>query len=481
MEYETTIGLEVHAQILTGSKMFCGCDAHYSGAAPNSHVCPTCLGLPGALPVINGRAVEFAAMTGLALHCRIEHDNFMARKNYFYPDLPSGYQRSQYDDPICVGGWLEIMGDDGQPKRVGITRVHIEEDTGKLLHGDSGHSLIDFNRAGVPLMEIVSEPDIASPEEAKRYFQKLRQILLWVGVNSGNMEEGALRCDANVSVRPMGQKEYGTKIEIKNLNSFRNVERALIYEIKRQIDELRAGHSLRQETRGWDEARGVTVGQRSKEFAHDYRYFPDPDLPPLALDEAWVAARQAELPELPDARRERFVASYQLGYDTADLLTAERGVADYFEQAVAQANGAPAREVANWTVGELFRLLNDGGETLEQAATRFPPAYIGAVIQLVNDGTITRTLAKQVFETSYRSGDAPLAVVEAQGLKVIGDSDALATLAREVIAANEKVVADYRKGKTAAIKALVGQIMKATKGQANPQAALAALEAELNQ
>jgi aspartyl-tRNA(Asn)/glutamyl-tRNA(Gln) amidotransferase subunit B len=481
MEYLATIGLEVHAQISTRSKMFCGCSASYAGAQPNSHVCPTCLGLPGSLPVINARAVELAAMTGLALHCRIEHDNLMARKNYFYPDLPSGYQRSQYEEPLCVAGWLEIVGDDGEPKRVGITRVHIEEDTGKLLHGDSGHSLVDFNRAGVPLMEIVSEPDISSPEEAKRYFQKLRQLLVWIGVNSGDMEAGALRCDANVSVRPIGQREYGAKVEIKNINSFRFVERAVVFEISRQIAELKAGRTIVQQTRGWDEATATTVAQRTKEFAHDYRYFPDPDLPPLMLEADWVAQRQAELPELPDTRRARFMASYELSYENADLLTMERATADYFEQAVAAAGAAPAREVANWTTGELFRLLKESGESLEASAARFRPEYIGALIGLLGAGTITRTVAKQVFEESFRSGESPAAIVEARGLKVIADSGALETLAREVIAAeaNAKTVADYRGGKAAAIKALVGQIMKATKGQANPQAALAALEAEL--
>jgi aspartyl-tRNA(Asn)/glutamyl-tRNA(Gln) amidotransferase subunit B len=480
MQYLATIGLEVHAQISTRSKMFCGCDASYAGAAPNSHVCPTCLGLPGALPVINQRAVEQAAMTGLALNCRVAHDNLMARKNYFYPDLPSGYQRSQYEEPLCVGGWVEILGDDGKPKRVGITRVHIEEDTGKLLHGDSGHSLIDFNRAGVPLMEIVSEPDISSAEEAKRYFQTLRQLLVWIGVNSGDMEAGALRCDANVSVRPATQQAYGAKVEIKNINSFRFVERAITFEIARQIGELQAGRTITQQTRGWDEASGTTLPQRSKEFAHDYRYFPDPDLPPLMLEAAWVEARTAELPELPDARRARFMRDYELSYDTADLLTMERATADYFEQALAAANGLAPREVANWTVGELFRLLKDAGEALMPAAGRFKPAYIGALIGLLNEGAITRTVAKQVFEESFRSGEAPQAIVEARGLKVIADTGALATLAREVIAANEKTVADYRGGKATAIKALVGQMMKATKGQANPQAALAALEAELN-
>ena len=480
MDYLVTIGLEVHAQIRTKSKMFCGCDAESASVAPNTHVCPTCMGLPGALPYINRRAVEMAALTGLALNCRIQHNNVISRKNYFYPDLPSSYQRSQFDDPLCVAGWVEIDGEGG-PKRVGLTRVHIEEDTGKLNHQPDGSSLVDFNRAGVPLMEIVSEPDLESPEEAKRYFQKLQQILMWIGVNTGNMEAGALRCDANISVRPRGQKEYGAKVEIKNMNSFRSVERALTYEINRQITALKDGERIYQSTRGWDEDTGRTVEQRLKEGSEDYRYFPEPDLPPLQLADDWIEQRRAELPELPDSRRARFVAAYEINANDADVLTGDRETAEYYERAVAEAKarGVGAKDVANWITGELFRLTKDTGESLEAIAGRFKPAYVGEVIELLAKGTITRTSAKEVFEASFRDGTAPAAVVAQRGLAVIGGGDALAAMAREAIANNPKSVADYKSGKTVAIKFLVGQVMKASKGQANPQAAQAALEEEL--
>ncbi|MBC8161818.1 MAG: Asp-tRNA(Asn)/Glu-tRNA(Gln) amidotransferase subunit GatB [Roseiflexaceae bacterium] len=481
MEYEVTIGLEVHAQILTASKMFCGCSAEYASAAPNTHVCPICLGLPGALPVINQHAIELAGLTGLALNCQIASDNTISRKNYFYPDLPASYQRTQYDDPICVAGWVDLDGPEGT-KRIGLTRVHIEEDTGKRIHQADGSTLVDFNRAGVPLMEIVSEPDIASPDEAKRFFQKLRQTLIWIGVNTGNMEEGALRCDANISVRPKGQAKYGSKVEIKNMNSFRAVERALIYEVERQIKELDAGNSIPQSTRGWSEAESRTKLQRIKESSDDYRYFPEPDIPPLALTANWVAERQTELPELPDARKTRFVAQYGISAYEAETLADLRIDADYFERAVAAAaaSGATPRDVANWISGELFRLLKDTSEDLAAVEQRFPPTYIGQVQSLLNSGTITRTSAKEVFEASFRSGQAPSDVVAERGLAQIGAGDALSALARAAIVGNPKSVGDYHSGKVAAIKFLVGQVMRASKGQANPQAAQEALERELS-
>lgn len=480
MDYTATIGLEVHAQILTGSKMFCGCSADVADAEPNTHVCPTCLGLPGALPVINQRAIELAIRTGLAVNGHPQVDNAISRKNYFYPDLPSGYQRSQYDDPLCLAGWVEIEGDHG-PKRVGLTRVHIEEDTGKLNHMPDGSSLVDYNRAGVPLMEIVSEPEIDSAEEARRYFQKLRQILVWIGVNTGDMEKGALRCDANVSVRPEGQREFGAKVEIKNVNSFRSLERAITYEIQRQIGELNAGRAIPQSTRGWDEEKGETVLQRVKEGSADYRYFPEPDIPPLQITDAIVEACRAELPELPAARRARFVAEYGLTPYDADVLTDVRSDSDYFEAAVAAAGarGVAPKDVANWVTGELFRLMKERGEALDQVAQRFPPEHIGAVQDLLAKGTITRTSAKEVFEAAFREGRAPEEIVRERGLAVIGSGDALAQIARDVIAANPKAVEDYRGGKQATIKFLIGQVMKATKGQASPQAAQEALEQEL--
>lgn len=478
MEYEVTIGLEVHAQILTNSKMFCGCSAEYASAVPNTHVCPVCLGLPGALPVINEHAIEQAVLTGLALNCRVQHANVISRKNYFYPDLPSSYQRTQYDDPICVQGWIEIEGDNG-PKRIGLTRVHIEEDTGKRIHQPDGSTLVDFNRAGVPLMEIVSEPDIASPEEAKRFFQKLRQTLIWIGVNTGNMEEGALRCDANISVRPKGQQKYGSKVEIKNMNSFRAVERALIYEVDRQIKELEAGNTIPQSTRGWSEPEGRTKLQRVKESSEDYRYFPEPDIPPLELTDSWIDVRRGEMIELPDARKARFIEQYSLTASDAETLTTERPVSEYYERAVAQANGVAPRVVANWIIGELFRLIKETGEELTAVESRFPPEYIGQVQALLDKETITRTSAKEVFDASFRTGKAPADVVSERGLAQISAGDAITAIARDVIASNPKAVGEYRGGKANALQFLVGQVMKASKGQANPQAARAALEAEL--
>jgi aspartyl-tRNA(Asn)/glutamyl-tRNA(Gln) amidotransferase subunit B len=466
--YEAVIGLEVHSQLLTASKMFCGCSAEYAGAAPNSHVCPVCLGMPGMLPVINKRAVELTIMTGLALNCEIPEASKFDRKNYPYPDLVKGYQISQYDLPFCQDGWIDVEVD-GQVRRIGMERVHLEEDTARLVHGNDaeGHaaSFADMNRSGVPLMEIVSKPDLRSPAEARAYLQKLRSILRALGVSTGNMEEGSFRCDANISLRPVGQTEYGTKAEVKNMNSFRAVFRALEYEIKRQTEALQRGERVVQETRGWVEDRGVTVSQRSKEQAHDYRYFPEPDLPPVFVARDWVAEIEARLPELPDARRERYVAQHGLTPYLAGQLTASAEVGELFERTLALY--PDPRKVGNWIQTELFRLRNESGD--EEGAGALPsPEHLADLLKLVDAGTINQTAAKQVFEEMYRSGRAPGEVVEALGLTQVSDADELTRIVDEVIAANPKPVADYKGGKVSAAGRLVGEVMKATRGRANP-------------
>ena len=475
MDYEIVIGLECHVQLLTQSKMFCGCATDYDGTPPNTRVCPVCLGLPGALPVINRKAVEYTVMTGLALHCGIAEFAKFDRKNYHYPDLAKGYQVSQYDLPLTRQGWLDIEVD-GQTKRVGITRVHLEEDTAKNTHlGET--SLVDYSRAGVPLMEIVTEPDLRSPEEARVFASRLRGILRWIGVSTGDMEAGALRVDANISVRPSGQAEFGVKTEIKNMNSFRSVKLALEYEAARQIDVLEHGGRIVQETRGWVEGEGRTVSQRSKEFAHDYRYFPEPDLPPLVLPSAEVERLRAQLPELPEARAERLMAQYGLSPYDAGVLTGSRAVADYYEAAVsAHGNG---KAVANWVSGEMFRLLR--AANLEIEASPVPPQALAELLGLVDDGTIGISVAKTVLEEMFATGQRAGEIVRAKGLTQISDQDQLRRVAAEIIAANPKAVADYRGGKPTAVKFLVGQVMRATKGQANPTVAGEILEQLLNE
>ncbi|MBX6771611.1 MAG: Asp-tRNA(Asn)/Glu-tRNA(Gln) amidotransferase subunit GatB [Chloroflexi bacterium] len=477
--YEVVIGLEVHTELLTNSKMFCGC-ANQPGAPPNTNVCPVCLGLPGALPVINQRAVELTAMTGLALNCSISEFTRFDRKNYFYPDLMKGYQISQYEYPIARNGWLEI-GHNGQRRRIGIRRVHLEEDTAKLTHRvdpvtGRPYSLVDVNRAGVPLIEIVSEPDIHSAEEARLYLMELRTILQYLGVSTGNMEEGAFRCDANVSVRPVGAHELGTKVEVKNMNSFRAVFRALEYEAERQLAAVARGERIIQETRGWDETRGITVSQRTKEYAHDYRYFPEPDLPPLSLPPSWTAAIRARLPELPAARRQRFAEQYGLSAYDVELLTASRAVGDYFEDVVRHFNRP--KMVANWMTGEFFRLLN--AENLDISQARITPAGLAELLALIEQGTISSRAAKDVFERMFRTGEPAARVVEDMGLTQISDAAALERLVDEAIAANPKSVADYRAGKTQALGFLVGQVMKASRGKANPGLVNALLRARLD-
>ncbi len=487
-DYEIVIGLEVHAQLLTASKMFCRCSADYANAAPNTHNCPICMGFPGTLPVINERAVEYTVMTALALNCRIPEFSKFDRKNYFYPDLPKGYQISQYDIPLSRDGYLTIRLN-GEEKRIGITRVHLEEDTGRHLsrseHGEA-YSLVDLNRAGVPLMEIVSEPDMRSAEEARLYVEKLRSILVYLGVNSGRMEEGALRCDANISLRPRGQEEFGVKTEIKNMNSFRAVERALTYEAARQLEELQAGRKIVQQTRGWREDKGVTVLQRVKEFADDYRYFPEPDLPPLTFSRERVEEIRARMPELPDAKRERFVAQYGLSAYDAEQITAERAVADYFEAVVTMGDerkeserATRAKTAANWINGELRRLLNAAGQ--EIGASRVTPAGLAELLDLVEHETISGKQAKDVLELAFTSGDAPGEIVAREGLSQLSDGGELEQIVTEVIAENPKAVEDYHAGKSAAVQFLVGQVMKRTKGRAKPDAVQPLLLGKLDQ
>ncbi|HEY7781688.1 MAG TPA: Asp-tRNA(Asn)/Glu-tRNA(Gln) amidotransferase subunit GatB [Ktedonobacterales bacterium] len=472
VDYEVVIGLEVHAQLLTASKMFCRCSAAYADAPPNTHCCPICMGYPGVLPVINAAAVDDTIMTALALNCTIPEFSKFDRKNYFYPDLPKGYQISQYDIPLSRDGSLTIRVD-GAERVIRIHRVHLEEDTGRLLHRNAGgeaYSLVDLNRAGVPLMEIVSEPDLRSPEEARLYMEKLRTILIYLGVNSGRMEEGALRCDANISVRPRGQRELGTKTEVKNMNSFRAVERALAFEAKRQVEELRAGGAIHQETRGWSEERGVTVPQRTKEYANDYRYFPEPDLPPLVIARGWVERVRAALPELPDDKRRRFEDQYGLPAQDAEALTADRPLADYFEAVMTAAKAgepkARAKVAANWVLSELKGLLNTQGR--EIAASPVSAAGLAELLDLIASGAISGKQAKEVLETAYASGEMPGVIVAREGISQLSDASELERVIDEVLAANPRAVDDYRAGKTNALGFLVGQVMRQTRGRARP-------------
>jgi aspartyl-tRNA(Asn)/glutamyl-tRNA(Gln) amidotransferase subunit B len=470
VEFEPVIGLEIHAELQTRSKMFCPCPVVDSTTAePNRYVCPVCAGMPGTLPVPNQRAIEWTILTGLALNCEIAEYSLFYRKNYFYPDLPSEYQRSMYDYPLCLNGYLEIDTPEGT-KRVRIRRVHIEEDTGKLLHV-GGATLVDFNRAGVPLMEIVTEPDMHSVEEVKAFAIALRTLLRYLRVNSGDMEKGVIRFEANVSVRPKGETRLGTRTEIKNLNSFRALVRAVEYEIRRQIEIVRAGGQVEQETMGWDEARGVTVPQRGKEHAHDYRYFPEPDIPPLAISREWVERIRAMLPELPRARRERFEREYGLTRYEADLLTEDHAVADYFEEAVRHARqGDPPlepRTLATWITGELFRLMNEAG--VEIGDVRVPPTALVDLIRMVQRGEINLNTGKMVLREAFETGEAPRRIVEARGLTQIRDVEALRAIVLRVIEENPREVESYLRGKEGVLKWFVGQVMRATRGQADPQ------------
>jgi len=468
MKYESVIGLEVHAQLLTESKIFCGCSTQF-GQEPNQNTCPVCAGFPGVLPVLNKRVVEFAIRAGLAAHCEIARSSILARKNYFYPDLPKGYQISQYELPVCAGGYVDVELD-GTLKRVRLTRIHMEEDAGKNIHDAHGDaSLVDLNRAGVPLLEIVSEPDLRATAEAGAYLKTLRAILQYLGVCDGNMEEGSFRCDANVSVRPEGTETLGTKIEIKNLNSFRAVESALEFEIARQIETLSDGGKLVQETRLWDEHREETRSMRSKESAHDYRYFPDPDLLPLVIDDAWIAQIRAALPELPNARKARFVNEYGLSAYDAELLTGRKDVADYFEEAVK--DHANPKALSNWIVGDLFRVLKERklDEQLYLACWPLAASNLAQMVQMIDQGKISGKIAKTVFEAMLDSNKGPQQIVGEKGLEQLSDLGSIEAAIDQVLAANPKQIAQYQSGNDKVFGFFVGQIMKATQGKANPQ------------
>ncbi|MDQ2741169.1 MAG: Asp-tRNA(Asn)/Glu-tRNA(Gln) amidotransferase subunit GatB [Chloroflexota bacterium] len=472
------IGIEVHAQLLTASKMFCGCSAAYAGAAPNSNTCTVCLGMPGSLPVINRRAVEYTIATALGLNCDVAEHSKFDRKNYSYPDLPKGYQITQYDRPIGLGGWLEYEVN-GEMRRCGIVRVHLEEDTGKTLHTSlDGRevSLVDYNRSGVPLMEIVTEPDLRSPEAAREFFATLRRVLMYLGVNDGNLQEGSMRADLNVSLSaPDGT--FGTKVEIKNLNSFRAVQRALEYEIERQRQVLSSGGALVQETRGWSEARGATISQRGKEFAHDYRYFPEPDLPPLVIPVSIVEAIRRVLPELPAERAGRFQGVHGLNASTALVLTNEKALADFYEQALAANPDLDPGLVANWATGELSRLVNESGAPIEES--RLSPAAFAKLLGMIDSSLISGTAGKQVLEELFRAGGEPEELVARFDLAQINDETELERLVDAVLEGNRPVVDQYLGGKLNVIQALVGLTMKASGGKARPPAVRAILERKL--
>jgi aspartyl-tRNA(Asn)/glutamyl-tRNA(Gln) amidotransferase subunit B len=480
MKYEPVIGLEVHAQLLTAAKIFCGCSTQF-GRAPNENTCPVCTGFPGVLPVLNEKVVEFAIKAGLATHCDIAPSSVLARKNYFYPDLPKGYQISQYELPVCAHGYIDVEIDSAS-KRVRLTRIHMEEDAGKNIHDAHGDaSLVDLNRAGVPLLEIVSEPDMRSAAEAGAYLRTLRTILQYLGVCDGNMEEGSFRCDANVSVRPAGSQALGTKIEIKNLNSFKAVERAIEYEIERQSDTLEEGGKLIQETRLWDEQREATRSMRSKESAHDYRYFPDPDLLPILIDAAWIEAVRASLPELPALRRNRFIKEYGLPAYDAELLTGRKDVADYFESAMK--THANAKALGNWIVGDLFRVLKERRLDDQLYVEHWPVSaeQLAELVQLIDQGKISGKIAKTVFEAMLDSDHPPRQIVAERGLEQVSDSGSIEAAVDQVLAASAKQVEQFRSGNEKVYGYLVGQIMKATQGKANPQLVNQLLRAKLTE
>jgi aspartyl-tRNA(Asn)/glutamyl-tRNA(Gln) amidotransferase subunit B len=464
MTYEPVIGLEIHAQLKTRTKIFCGCSTRF-GAPPNSHTCPVCLGMPGVLPVLNKKVVEYTLSMALAVGCEISRQSRFARKNYFYPDLPKGYQISQYELPIARNGYIDV-GIKGEKKRIGITRIHMEEDAGKLIHDpDRPFSRVDFNRTGVPLIEIVSEPDIRSPGEAGAYLRQLRSILRYLDISDGNMEEGSFRCDANVSVRPNESDPFGTRAEVKNLNSFRHVEKALEYEIRRQVDLIMQGNSVVQETRLWDPQKEKTTSMRGKEEAHDYRYFPDPDLLPLVVEEGWIDGIKQRLPELPDEKKERFIRDYALPENDVDVLTASRELADYFEACLK--HFPEPKPMSNWIMSTLLGHLNARGQTISES--EITPESLAGLLQLIQKGVISGKIAKSVFDEMARTGTAPEKIVKEKGLIQVTDRSAIDTVVAQVLAAHPGEVESYRGGKTKLLGFFVGRIMKETRGKANPK------------
>ena len=486
MKYESVIGLEIHSQLLTKSKMFCSCNSNYQNAPPNSMICEICMGMPGVMPVANRRAIELVIATGLALDCKIADETKFDRKNYPYPDLMKGYQISQYDKPVAINGHISIS-DEGKEKIIGITRVHLEEDVAKLQHVDDSsgqYSLLDINRSGVPLMEIVSEPDMRSPEEARLYLSEIHSILRYIEASAANMEEGSFRCDANISIRPIGTEKLGTKVEIKNMNSFRAVYTALTYEKQRQIQLIEEDGEIKQETRGWLDDKEITVSQRSKEQASDYRYFPEPDLPMITINTAWVNTIEQTLPELPQKRAERFTNSYNLSLDDAKSLTISKQKADFFESVIKEKEqiGIVTKELAksicNWVLGEMTRLLNNSSTNIEN--TKISPSQLMDLIQLVETGRLSTGMARTVFEKMFVSGESPTAISDKLGLVQISDTSIVEKAVSEVIDNNSKPVADFLNGKDTALKFLVGQVMKKTKGNANPKIVGEILTEKLN-